>query len=527
MSTSPLALPTNFGGRPPLLHSCPAYERTLGPEAVELYASAGGLLDEWQVDCVHGILAVRPDGKWVCWECGVIVARQNGKGNILECLSLAGLYLLGERLIMWSAHEYKTAMEGFRRLRTLIENTDDLRRRVKRISSTNGDESVELHGEGRHKVTGGQRLRFIARSKGSGRGFTGVRNLIDEAYAYTEDQKAALMPTMSAIPNPQIIYTSSPPLDADTGEPLFDLRDRAAANGDPSLYWADWGADLDLDKPEDLARTADPSLHLATNPAAPHRISLEHIERERRGMGAAAFARERLCVWPKRAGSGPVDYKAWQALAEECAGEDCDQLVEGMDPRATCRHDVPRGFAFVVDITPSRDYASIAAVGLRADGLEHWELVDYRPGTDWIVDRLVELRATHSPIAFGVDLNGPANTLLGSALEDAGITPPLVEEYPLRGDLLVPNARMVAMASGGIVDAIRQRLGRHIDQGELNLAVREAKPRPIGDGFAWGRRISSVDISPFVALTLARFVYHVRAPLVEDDDDGDPGAFFL
>lgn len=525
MLTSPPALTRSFGGRPPLLHSCPPYERSVGPEAVELYRSAGGRLDEWQVDCVHGMLAIRPDGRWVCWECGVVVARQNGKGNILECRAMAGLFLLGERLIMWSAHEYKTAMEGFRRLRGLVENTDDLRRRVKRISNTNGDESIELHGEGRSKVTGGQRLRFIARSKGSGRGFTGVCNLIDEAYAYTEDQKSALMPTMSAVPNPQIVYTSSPPLDATTGEPMFDLRDRAIAGGDPSLFWADWGADLDLDKPEDLAKARSPELWLATNPASPARISLEHIGRELRGMGAVGFARERLCVWPKRAGASPIDFKVWLSLASECAGENCDELVADMDARAACRHDVPGGFVFVADVTPSRDYASISAVGMRADGLEHWELVDYRPGTDWLVDRLVDIKANHNPIAFGLDLNGPANTLIED-LAEAGIGLPLVEEYPERGDLLIPNARHVAMAAGGMVDAVRQGLGRHIDQPELNLAVKEAKPRPVGDGFAWGRRISTVDISPFVALTLGRYVYSVRAPLV-GDDDGNPGAWVL
>jgi hypothetical protein len=535
LSTSPLVLAPSWGGCPPLLLNCPPYERTLGPEAVELYRSAGGRLDDWQECCVHGILAIDGRGRWVCFECGVVVARQNGKGNVLECLAMAGLYLLGERLIMWSAHEYKTAMEGFRRTLGLIEGTDDLRRRVKRVSRTNGDEGIELHGEGRHKVTGGQRLRFVARSKGSGRGFTGVRNLIDESYAYTEDQKAALMPTMSAVEAtygtpPQIVYTSSPPLDALTGDPMFDLRDRAVA-GDPDLFWADWGAPLDAEKPEDQEKARDPKLWLATNPAAPHRVSMEHIGRELRGMGIAGFMRERLCVWPRRAATNAIDFKAWQGLVDVCAGEDCDEWVEGMDKRGRCRHEVIGGFAFAFDVSEARDYAAIAAVGRRADGLEHWEVAVYRPGTDWVVDRLTELKERHAPIAFGLDQNAPANTLVADLVDeelgDSAITVPLVEEFPLRGDLLLINARQVAMACGDMVDAVRQGRGRHLGQGVLDLAVQKAEQRPAGDGFTWGRRLSSVDVSPFVALTLARHTFTVRAPLVPDESDGDPGAWYL
>jgi hypothetical protein len=51
--------------------------------------------------------------------------RQNGKDAILEARELAGLFLLGERLLIHSAHQFDTSLEHFRRLLFLIENTDD------------------------------------------------------------------------------------------------------------------------------------------------------------------------------------------------------------------------------------------------------------------------------------------------------------------------------------------------------------------------------------------------------------------
>jgi hypothetical protein len=112
----------------------------------------------------------------------LLVSRQNGKGSLFEARELAGLFLLGERLIMHSAHEYKTAAEGFLRIRGLIDDTDWLRKRVKRIRTSHGEEGVELYGTGRNRMTGGQRLRFVARSAGSGRGFSGDCVILDEAY---------------------------------------------------------------------------------------------------------------------------------------------------------------------------------------------------------------------------------------------------------------------------------------------------------------------------------------------------------
>jgi phage terminase large subunit-like protein len=98
----------------------------------------------------------------------------------------------------------------------LFEGDPELKKQIKHIHRANGEQGIELRN--------GSRLRFVARTKGSGRGFTADLVILDEAYALTPEQMSALIPTLSSRPNPQIWYTSSPPLDGLSGAHLFALR---------------------------------------------------------------------------------------------------------------------------------------------------------------------------------------------------------------------------------------------------------------------------------------------------------------
>lgn len=511
MLTSP---PGSLLGAPrPRVETHPPYVRTYGPEALELLRLAGQEPDPWQGDSTALMLGERADGKWACFEYCEWVPRQNGKGGILEPRVLAGLWLLGERLIMWSAHEYKTAMEAYLRVRGLVENLIDgghIPASSVKFNNTNGEEGIELP-----KTR--QRLKFIARSKSSGRGFSGDVNIIDEAFAYTFVQQAALMPTMSARPNPQIIYTSSPPLASDSGEVMFALRHRgdptaprrggeAPWTQDDSLGYRDWGLPGSLDNLDELDLD-DRDSWAAANPALGRRITVETVQRERRSMSGVDFARERLGVWPAapQEAGGVISAEQWQEMS---------------DPRSQAGPDI----ALAVDTTPDRAWSSIGLASLRPDGHVHLELIDHRRGTAWLVERLVQLKARHKPVAIALDVKGPAGSLL-TDLEKAGIKRSDDEEQPERGDLIVPTASEVAAACGQLLDAARDGTDRHIDQAQLNVAVAGAKTRPLGDAVAWGRRQADVDISPLVAVTLARWALMERAHLI--DQGGEEPWFFF
>lgn len=485
----------------PALRNVPRFRTSAGTEAIELAAHAGLTLDPWQAETLVDSLGETSRNTWAAFEVGVIVGRQNGKGSILEARTLAGLNLFDERLILWSAHETKTAFEAFRRVEELFTNVDALRRQVKKVSHANGDEGIELRS--------GARLRFVARTKGSGRGFSADLVILDEAYALTNDQISALLPTLSSRANPQVWYTSSPPLDGITGEQLYALRKRAQA-GDPGLAYFDWGVqgvDLtDLGEVDSDGRPLvdldDRKLWKATNPSygiirsnGSRGITEGFVERERGTMSPVDFARERLGIWPRRieGASGVIDLDHWRNLA---------------DPYA----ERPSNVVFAVDVNPARTHGVIVACGMLGEAA-HVAVVDYRPGTHWIVDRLAGLCRSWDPLAVALDVKGPVGSLLLD-LAEVGIEPPEDRDRPGRGTLIVPTAGETAQGFGLFVDAVRESRIRHADDGPLNLAVAGAAVRPLAGGSAWDRK-AGADISPLVAATLAHWALAVRS--VPDD----------
>ena len=455
----------------------PPFERSFGPEAVELAASAGLVLDRWQADSLQVMCALGPAGRWACFEYAEWVGRQNGKGAIYEARALAGLYLFGERLILWSAHEYKTAMELFRRVRDLVDNTDDLRRQVKKINNTNGEEGIEL--------LSGQRLRFVARSKGSGRGFSGDLNLIDEAFAYTRLQQSALMPTMSARPNPQIVYASSPPLDGESGEVMYDLRERAEAGGDDSLGYRDWGLAGDLSNLERIDLD-DPTGWAAANPAMGIRISDGFVQRERNAMSDEDFARERLGIWPRRVGVGGPTFQ----VIREPEWEDASA--------AQAPFEGPTAVAAAVSLDRAR--ATIAEAGRRPDGLLQVRIttgpdgmLDSRDGTGWIVPRWRALHAAGARIVG--DEFGPTGSVLVTAEQ---------EGLPVDRMATADVARAFSLFYDGVAGRDpASRNVRHVDQDVLTTAVAVALKRALGDRWTWDLRNSQGDVTPVVAATNA------------------------
>jgi hypothetical protein len=484
------------GAQEPQLELAPEYETSGGSEAIDLAEAAGLCLDPWQCRVLDTSLGERRDGSgryiWTCRSIVVVVSRQNGKGSLLEARVLYAATQETDQTIAWTAHEIRTAKEAFTRFVRLVRSSPELFEQVKAIRQANGQEAVEFHN--------GSRVLFTTRTKGALRGFTINLLIIDEAYALTEEQSSAILPVISAVWNPQVWYTSSPPLDSLTGESLFLLRESALRRA-PGLGYFDWGlqgydlstiAGLDLDNPE---------YHRLTNPAYGQRpdgsgISAEAIAAERASMGREAFARERLGIWPPRAGGGMIDLAMWSELAEpeSIAGEYS---------------------AIALDVTPSRDYGAIALYSVRPDGIGHVQLLDHRPGTDWMVERTLQLRQRWNAVAVAIDLRSPAGSLIGE-LAERGVRESEDKERPRRGDLIIPNTQDVAGATGQLIDAVRQATLRHIGDLPLTVAVGGAKTRPIGDAWGWGRRLSTIDISPLCAATLARWAYLSRVDLVRN-----------
>jgi hypothetical protein len=494
------------------------FSRSAGIECIELAAAAGLELDPWQQLAIILGLGETKLGKWAAFTVALIVARQNGKGSILEALELYWLFVAGERLIGHSAHEYKTAMEGFRRVLWLIDSNDWLRKRVKKVINTNGEEGIEL-------LTG-QRLRFMARSKGAGRGFTFHKLVWDEGYALTREQQDAQLPTMSAVDNPQIWVTSSPPLTSDTGEVLFQLRRMALAMGS-QLAFMDYGSEGSLDALENV-NLDDITLWQQTNPSEVHAgqghgVSIETMARERSAMSDSGYARERLCIWPPdlTEGFGVITKEQWDRMLDPRSGSDewppeplghMLDMVGAKPPTALVGKPV-----ISIDVSPRVQGSVRAAVSLamrRADGKRHIELLARDSGTAWVIPWLRAF-LIQTPIGgIALDPGSPA----GSLMADVGN---LLAELGLSQDLILRmTAQSVASAFGMIYDAATEAEPSvvHLDQMELALAVGGAVKRPVGDGHAWDRRNATTDITPLVSVTHALWGLAQPAAMIEDEE---------
>lgn len=458
----------------PRVRSVRAWSESLGDEAVELAASAGLVLDEWQADVLRDMLALDERGHWAHFEVGVNVPRQNGKGAILEARELAGLFLTGEKLLAHSAHEFATSREHFSRLVGLVSETPELHSQVKRIGGyrmSHGEESINL-------VTG-SRIVFKTRTKSGFRGFAGVDLLIlDEAMVLNEASYSAMMPTLRASKSshgPQLIYTGSA-VDQDVHEHGIvwtRVRQRGLAQA-RDLAYLEWS--VDADHPDEVTdeMADDHEVWRRCNPSLGIRIPEEHMERERASMAHRAFCVELLGAgdWPATDGSVDVliSPEQWAAV------EDGDSVLE--DP-----------VCVAFDVSPDRK-TSIAAAGFNDKGKLHVEVIHARAGTSWVAERVAELYQRHEVEEIVCDGFGPS-AAIASKVDEAGITVRRI------------NSGEYAQACGVFLDAVCEQNLRHIGQDELNAAVRGARVRPLVDRWAWSRTKSVADVGPLIASTLA------------------------
>jgi len=441
-------------------------------QVVEFIDRSGVELDPWQLDVLRVSLR-RSAGRWAAFTVAVCAPRQNGKNAILEMRELVGVLVLGERLIVHSAHLADTSKEAFRRLDELIDSNDWLREQLRHVWRTNGHESLEF--------TNGARIRFRTRTRGGGRGFSGSPVIFDEPMFLPEISMGAILPVISAQPDPQVWYTGSA-VDQFIHEDGFSfarVRDRALKGEDKRLAYFEWS--LDAETPDRVleADAGDERVWARTNPALGRRISPFYVEAERRELDARTFAVERLGVgdWPPLDGSAEqvIPIEKWDALAD--------------DPREPgARMLDPVCLAF--DVTPDRSTSSIVAAGRRADGYMQVEVTDHKAGTGWVAERVAELCARHEPVAVMCDAAGPAGSLV-HRLEEIEI------------EVTAVTAPDHAKACGLLYDMVDDRELRHLGGSDLRDAVKGATKRPLGEAWAWSRKNSAVDISPLVAATLA------------------------
>lgn len=449
----------------PRVAIAPRAKFTQADDAAFLASGYGLAPDPWQMLVLEDWLAERGvNGKWASTRCGLAVPRQNGKNALLEIRELYGMVVLGEKFLH-TAHEVKTARKAFLRLASFFENErhwPELAALVVEIRRTNGQEAIIL--------SNGGSIEFVARSKGSGRGFTVDVLVCDEAQELSEDALAALLPTISAAPlgNPQVIMTGTPPGPTMDGAAWTRLR-QAAMDGSKRHCWHEWSVEgvVDVTKREHW---------FAVNPALGDRLDVETVADELASMDPDTFARERLGRWPVTSKIQIFNPHLW------VAGEESAPPATGL-------------IGYSLDMTPDGARLSIGAcIKPPDDAKPHIEVVKNVSAVDtsWVVDWFVE--RWPNTCALVIDGQSPAMAFV-----------PALRKRKVR--VTVTGAGDMATACAMLERAVTEQSVTHFPQPGLDRSLALARKRAIGQGGMWGydRIHSDADITPPVAVTLAHY----------------------
>jgi phage terminase large subunit-like protein len=442
------------------------------------------VLDDWQSYVIDSLFAVNEANEWAATEFGALVARQNGKGEILVAYDLAHLFLFPRldrrrKSILHTAHEFKTAMDGFDRLRGVIESVPRLSDRVEQIYKGNTAEILLKRAPGQKTL--GNRIKFVARSKNSGRGFSADIIVYDEAQELSVPARNALTYTQSAVPNRQELYTGTVPEDGLNESEVFEgVRDRGRSSEPNRTGWAEWSPEGSEDP--DLAALIDlgsDKVWADSNPAKDIRIRTETIaeQHERdKSPNKQDFARERCSIWPARRPEeevihNEVDLKVW--------GDSADSLASlGPSP------------VLAVSLGRGGGYATISAAS-RAGERIFVETKDTRLQTLWVPGALKAL----------VDALKPALVVL-----DEKNCAPILTDLTMAGIKYLPvNAGEVAGAFGLMVESVNAGQVLHRGQDDLLQSLKNATTRPLVGGETWDQTDPAEPITQIQSVTLAHW----------------------
>jgi hypothetical protein len=281
-------------------------------------------LDPWQRWLVIHAHELRPDGTLRFAHILVLVARQNGKTELLVILTLYWLYVSRIAMVFGTSTQLTYARESWLKACKLAKRIPQLRREIPYqggIRKTNGQEELTVvPGGGAVDDDDACRYKVGANNEEGGRSLTVGRLILDELRQHkTYDAYEAAEPTTSAVDESQVWGLSN--AGDDESIVLNDLHADALAfiargEGSDDLMLAEWSA-------EDGADVRDPRVIAQANPNFGRRgkrsTMMNRAYRAHATGGARlnGFRTEYLCI-RVRVLDPAIDPRAWQsALVDE------------------------------------------------------------------------------------------------------------------------------------------------------------------------------------------------------------------
>jgi phage terminase large subunit-like protein len=428
----------------------------------------------WQQMVVDVLGEIEPaTGRLAYTEGGLTVPRQSGKSTLVEakfCHRCTATSFYGPRQrLVYTAQTRIKAREKFE---------EDFIPDLEAAAAWRGRFWARMGNGNEHiRFANGSRFGLEASTEKAGHGGTLDEAYLDEAFAHQDFRlEQAFGPAMITRVNKLLMWIStagwlggSPYL-----ETKVDAGRRAAAEGRTSgMAYFEWSADPDADP-------GDEATWWSCMPALGHTIAVADIRSEYNkavDQGTVnEFRRAYLNQWV------PKDMPdEWTVIPKA-------PWDERADPDSHPAGDLVLSVAFAHD----QSAGAVGLSGWRPDDLLHVEVADYRPGTAWALEWLIDRWRRHQVLAVVVDDQGHEKTVI-KGLEAAGV------------QVVKPGVAGVTEGYADfIADVLDAKTLRHRAQPDLDTALAGAVARDVGDaGQAWGRRKSSADICPLVAVTNA------------------------
>ena len=429
---------------------------TRGAEVARIVQVLGMTLMPWQQQVIDVGLELLPNGLPAYREIVCSTPRQSGKTTLLLGIEL-------QRALMWGgrqriSYSAQTGQDGRQKLlddQAPVIMASPLKTAVRRVYRAVGAEGIIFKT--------GSRIDVMASGEASGHGKVVDLGIVDEAFADLDDRREqAVKPAMMTKQDAQLWIVST----AGTESSVYLKRKvdagRSAVAEDEStgIAFFEWSA-------EEGADIYDSRTWWSCMPALGITVTEDVVRQDLASMPEGEGRRAYGNQWTI-GNERVIPVEVWRAVCDE------HLILDG-------------SISLGVEASPDRSSASIVAV----DSMRRAEVIDYREGVTWLLERLPEL-ATRYKAKVAIDAKGPAGSLIPE-LATAGVR---VEQY---------GNDAVAGATARLYDAIadRQVKVRSIAGDPLDRAVAGARKRISGERWYWSRTSPTVDVSPLVALTLA------------------------